>query len=156
MLLNIGYSLMFKHSHGYFMDYCFYRDEQQKEKKMNNRILSMLLVTLFITSAVMAVPTASAHFTLGDQTTNGPGGSMGGLPWAPINSFGRYSKSDNHSAGIGYQTGDGHLAYVTPGSLYMPISEQQNYYSPKVIWYSISTYLTFMGLLQVKTLQNGA
>lgn len=88
----------------------------------------MLLVTLFITSAVMAVPTASAHFTLGDQTTNGPGGSMGGLPW--VNGIGRYSKPDNHSAGIGYQTGDGHLAYVTPGSLYVPPNQQLNYYSP--------------------------
>jgi hypothetical protein len=95
---------------------------------MNNRILSMLLVTLFITSAVIAVPTASAHFTLGDQTINGPGGSMGGLPW--VNGFGRYSKPDNHSAGIGYQTGDGHLAYVTPGSLYVPPNQQLNYYSP--------------------------
>ncbi|MCW3974638.1 MAG: hypothetical protein NWE86_00130, partial [Candidatus Bathyarchaeota archaeon] len=68
---------------------------------MNKRLLSMLLVTLFITSAIMAVPTASAHYTLGDQTTMGPGGSMGGLPWT-TGGFGRYSKPDNHSAGIGY------------------------------------------------------
>ncbi|KON28343.1 hypothetical protein AC481_01800, partial [miscellaneous Crenarchaeota group archaeon SMTZ-80] len=114
---------------GIFNESLIFRGEIKGNKKMNKRLLSMLLVTLFITSAIIAVPTASAHYTLGDQTPMGPGGSMGGLPWT--NGFGRYSKPDNHSDGIGYQIGDGHLAYVTPGSLYVPLSDQAaNYYSP--------------------------
>ena len=90
---------------------------------MNNKLTSLFLVTLFITSAMIAVPSAAAHFTLG---ANGPAGSetpRGGLPWlAAPNMAGTYSNPDNHVAS--------HLAYVSPGVLYTPPNAQANYYSP--------------------------
>ncbi len=90
---------------------------------MNNRLLSIFLVTLFITSALIAVPEASAHFTLGAQGTAGPTSPQGGLPWlsAPFQAS-LYGMPGAHA--------NGHLAYVQPGSLYAPPNAQANYYSP--------------------------
>ncbi|MEM2982964.1 MAG: hypothetical protein QXH17_07350, partial [Candidatus Bathyarchaeia archaeon] len=103
---------------------------------MSKRILATLCVTLFIISVLASVSQVSAHYTLGDQTPKSIGETKeadgilsGGLPWVKSSLDGGNRKY-NHVPPDWEGHVPGHIAYVLPGSLYVPPSDQYNYYSP--------------------------
>ena len=71
-----------------------------------------------------SVAQVSAHYTLGDQLPTSIGESnAGGLPTTNGNArFHQPPAVEGHHPG--------HIAFVQPGSLYVPPSDQLNYYSP--------------------------
>ncbi|MBS7650377.1 MAG: carboxypeptidase-like regulatory domain-containing protein [Candidatus Bathyarchaeia archaeon] len=77
---------------------------------MTLRVLTVFIVLLLVQGMLHKV---EGHYTLGFQGLNGPETPMGDR----INSL-----PGGHSSG--------HVAYVQPGSLYMPPALQGNYYSP--------------------------
>ncbi|MGQ9543430.1 MAG: carboxypeptidase-like regulatory domain-containing protein [Candidatus Bathyarchaeia archaeon] len=91
---------------------------------MSKRILATLCVTIFIISVLASVSQVSAHYTLGDQLPGSIGEqNAGGLPWTN-------GKKQYHTPPDWQGHVPGHIAYVLPGSLYVPPSDQVNYYSP--------------------------
>ncbi|MHA1951926.1 MAG: carboxypeptidase-like regulatory domain-containing protein [Candidatus Thorarchaeota archaeon] len=105
---------------------------------MNKRILATLCVTIFVLSAIATVNQVSAHYTLGAQLPGTLGEvNAGGLPVQPTSGAGngqpRYHIPEN---GWDMANRDwaghvpGHIAFVRPGTLYVPPSDQFNYYSP--------------------------
>lgn len=99
--------------------------------KMSKRILATLCVTLFIISVLASVSQVSAHYTLGDQKSSKIGEeNAGGLRWTN-----NHATTHTTASGPAYDTWPyghvpGHIAFVQPGSLYVPPSDQVNYYSP--------------------------
>ncbi|MCW4043457.1 MAG: hypothetical protein NWE90_07015, partial [Candidatus Bathyarchaeota archaeon] len=105
---------------------------------MNKRILATLCVTIFVLSAIATVNQVSAHYTLGDQLAGQVGEvNAGGLPVQPTSGAGnglpRYHVPPNGN-NMAFQSWaghvPGHIAFVRPGTLYVPPSDQFNYYSP--------------------------
>lgn len=105
---------------------------------MNKRILATLCVTIFVLSAIATVNQVSAHYTLGDQLPGSIGEQWaGGLEVQPTSGAGngepRYHVPPNGND-MAFQSWGGHvpghIAFVRPGTLYVPPSDQFNYYSP--------------------------
>jgi len=105
---------------------------------MDKRILATLCVTIFMLATLATVPQASAHYTLGNQdwkpnltggligeTNITLGALSGGLP--TYNTYAETHVADGLVSG--HQPG--HIAFATPGRLYVPPSDQVNYYSPE-------------------------
>jgi len=89
----------------------------------------LVFLTLLVSTFAM-VEQVSAHYTLGHQGISGPEAPMGdptntwSLP--PTNPDSHVSQS--YALSNGYT--NNHIAYVSPGLNYTPLSVQQNYYSP--------------------------
>ena len=105
---------------------------------MNKRILATLCITIFALSAIATVNQVSAHYTLGDQLAGNIGETLaGGLPVQPTSGAGnglpRYHVPPNGN-NMAFQSWGGHvpghISFVRPGTLYVPPSDQFNYYSP--------------------------
>ena len=110
-------------------------------KRMSTCALATLCLAVFVLATAATVQQVSAIYTLGDQLPYSVGESnAGGLPLTPVNTEGNglpLYPSQYQSPGTGtnvtYPTGGhvpGHQAFVLPGSLYIPPSDQQQYYSP--------------------------
>jgi len=100
-----------------------------ENEKMNKRILATLCVTIFVLATIATVSQVSAHYTLGDQLPGNIGETnAGGLPIQPTNGAGN-GNPRFHLADQGGHV-PGHMAFVQPGGLYVPPSDQMNYYSP--------------------------
>jgi hypothetical protein len=89
-----------------------------------------LCVTIFVLSAIATVNQVSAHHTLGEQLPGSIGETLaGGLPVQPTsgagNGFNRFHIPPDWQGHV-----SGHIAFVMPGTLYIPPSDQFNYYSP--------------------------
>jgi hypothetical protein len=105
---------------------------------LNKRILATLCVTIFVLATLATVQSVSAHYTLGDQLPTGIGEThAGGIEVSPTNGAGngqpRFHVPPNWGNSV--PTADqnhipGHQAFLLPGSLYIPPSDQRNYYSP--------------------------
>ena len=94
---------------------------------MDKRILATLCVTIFMLATLATVPQVSAHYTLGEQNPGSIGEvNAGGLPVA-LGGLGpdRFHQPPTLAGHVA-----GHIAFVQPGSLYIPPSDQLNYYSP--------------------------
>jgi hypothetical protein len=101
-----------------------------ENRKLNKTILATLCVTIFVLSAIATVNTASAHYTLGKQLPNEIGETLaGGLPIQPTSGAGNGQPRFHTPPVLGGHF-PGHIAFVQPGSLYVPPSDQMNYYSP--------------------------
>jgi len=83
----------------------------------------LVFLTLLISTFAM-VDQVSAHYTLGHQGISGPEAPMGN----PVNTMPDDHANNAYAVSNGFAAG--HLAYVSPGLLYQPISLQPNYYSP--------------------------
>jgi len=97
---------------------------------MNKRILATLCVTIFVLATLATVQSVSAHYTLGEQNPGDIGeANAGGLPISPTNGggngFNRFHVPADWQGHV-----PGHIAFVQPGTLYIPPSDQNNYYSP--------------------------
>ncbi len=127
---------------------------------MNKRILATLCVTIFVLATLATVQQVSAIYTLGDQLPNKIGESnAGGLPYNVTtggagNGYQQYP-SQYQSPGTGFNatapTGGhvpGHQAFVLPGSLYVPPSDQQQYYSPDgaVVTDTVGDFFIYIGI----------
>jgi len=101
---------------------------------LNKRILATLCVTIFVLSAIATVSQVSAHYTLGDQLTGSIGEvNAGGLPVDVTSGAGNNLGVQYHLGGADAAANGhvaGHIAFVRPGTLYVPPSDQNNYYSP--------------------------
>jgi hypothetical protein len=106
--------------------------------KLNKRILATLCVTIFVLSAIATVNQVSAHYTLGEQLPGSIGETLaGGLPVQPTSGAGN-GNPRYHIPANGWDMGNldwaghipGHIAFARPGTLYVPPSDQFNYYSP--------------------------
>ena len=96
---------------------------------MNKKILATLCVTIFVLATLATVQQVSAHYTLGDQLPTSIGESnAGGLPTA-LGGLGPLQFHNPIADGTASHKA-GHVAFVQPGSLYIPPSDQINYYSP--------------------------
>ncbi|MBS7622325.1 carboxypeptidase regulatory-like domain-containing protein [Candidatus Bathyarchaeota archaeon] len=97
---------------------------------MNKRILATLCVTLFVLATLATVQQVSAHYTLGDQLPGSIGEvNAGGLPINPTSGAGN-GELQFHTPPTWGGHVPGHIAFLMPGSLYIPPSDQVNYYSP--------------------------
>ena len=89
-------------------------------------VQAALCVIIFLLATLAAMPQASAHYTLGGQLPGSIGEeNAGGLPGLPHN-FAQFHLADGAASGHVA----GHNAFVQPGSLYVPPSDQGTYYSP--------------------------
>ncbi len=92
---------------------------------MNTRIMAATtILTILVLSAVAGVQQVSAHYTLGHQGVSGPEAPMGN----PTNTMPDQHANNSYAVAQGFEAG--HLAYVSPGLFYQPISAQYQYYSP--------------------------
>ena len=97
---------------------------------MNKKILATLCVTIFVLATLATVQQVSAHYTLGDQLPTSIGEvNAGGLPINPSSGAGN-GQSRFHVPPTLAGHVPGHQAFVQPGTLYIPPSDQLNYYSP--------------------------
>jgi hypothetical protein len=87
-------------------------------------IAATAILVVLVLSAFTGIQEASAHFTLGHQGVSGPEAPMGN----PTNTMPDDHATNAYAAANGFAAG--HIAYVSPGLFYQPISVQQNYYSP--------------------------
>jgi hypothetical protein len=92
--------------------------------KLKTEILGALVILGLVMSTLVGVENVSAHFTLGHQGVSGPEAPMGN----PTNTMPDDHATNAYAVANGFAAG--HLAYVSPGLFYQPISVQQNYYSP--------------------------
>ncbi|MCX6660667.1 MAG: carboxypeptidase-like regulatory domain-containing protein [Candidatus Bathyarchaeota archaeon] len=96
---------------------------------MNKKILATLCVTIFVLATLATVQQVSAHYTLGDQLPASIGEvNAGGLPVNPSSGAGNGQPRFHLPSAGGHVAG--HQAFVQPGTLYIPPSDQINYYSP--------------------------
>ncbi len=97
---------------------------------MITKILATLCVTMFVLAALATVQQVAAHYTLGDQLPGKIGETTaGGLPVSPTNVAGNGQPRFHTPKDFGGHA-PGHIAFLLPGSLYVPPSDQRNYYSP--------------------------
>jgi len=106
---------------------------------LSKRILATLCVTIFLLATLATVNQVSAHYTLGNQnyypapspkigeTDIAAKKYSGGLPDYP-GAYPRFHLPATTDGQYGHK--QGHIAFVQPGSLYVPPSDQANYYSP--------------------------
>ncbi len=92
--------------------------------KLTTKMLGALVLLGLVISTLVGVENVSAHFTLGHQGVSGPEAPMGN----PTNTMPDQHANNSYAVAQGFEAG--HLAYVSPGLLYQPISAQYQYYSP--------------------------
>ena len=143
-----------------------------ENEKLDKRILATLCVTIFILGTLATVSQVSAHYTLGSQKvtpgigetlTSAPGvvapGATpeqlsGGLPVTDEGAGNGFLRFHPPDAG-GHHLG--HIAFVQPGSLYIPPSDQPNYYSPEgaILTESVGDLFFYICLSDDTTSQGG-
>jgi len=97
---------------------------------MTKRKLGLLCIIAFMLATLADVQQVSAHYTLGDQLPASIGESnAGGLPINPSSGAGN-GRNQFHIPPDWQGHVPGHTAFIQPGSLYIPPSDQMNYYSP--------------------------
>jgi hypothetical protein len=89
----------------------------------------LVFLTLLI-STFAIVEQVSAHYTLGHQGVSGPEAPMGDPTntWTLPPTIPDSHVSQSYAPANGYT--NNHIAYISPGLNYRPLSTQQNYYSP--------------------------
>jgi len=101
---------------------------------LNKKILATLCVTIFVLATLATVQQVSAHYTLGDQLPTSIGESNAGGIEKVLSSGAGNGKPRFHVSPAISPTAAGHVsghqAFVQPGTLYIPPSDQLNYYSP--------------------------
>jgi len=95
-----------------------------EELQMKPKFVTGLLFVTLLLSTFAGVQQVSANYTLGRQGTDGPEAPMGN----PTNTMPDNHVTQAYAEANGYT--NFHLACVSPGLFYSPLSVQQNYYSP--------------------------
>ncbi|MBS7623555.1 hypothetical protein KEJ39_07785 [Candidatus Bathyarchaeota archaeon] len=103
---------------------------------MSPRVELLVCAAISLYLILASAAYSSAHYTLGDQLPTRIGEEhAGGAPYNPTSGAGNGKTPLYHdvpTTGAEFGHAPGHIAFLLPGSLYVPPSDQVNYYSLSV------------------------